>query len=249
MTWNVANITRSKSREIELGVMLQKEAPDVAVLTEVELDEEDSSFHISGYKTFYSSPFECKIRVLLLLKDALVMTSNPVVLAVSHQDIWVWLACPSGSGSWTFGACYRQWNGTEAADLHELLEHAKKCSASSSRVLLLGDFNLDAARRGDPLYYRRKMLNTFLSGLDELGFRLENDVGIPTFQSHGCFKTGEGFKHRESVLDLIFSLGALDLRPEVRVLPNAASDHRPVAASFPIHRGEDGGQGKVLPGL
>ena len=36
------------------------------------------------------------------------------------------------------------------------------------------------------------MLNTLLTELEELGFALENDVGTPTYRSHGCFSTLDG---------------------------------------------------------
>ncbi len=80
------------------------------------------------------------------------------------------------------------------------------------------------------------MLNMFLSLLTELGFVLQNELHTPTYKSHGCFQTATGLRHRESVLDLICSLGTQDLHPDVRVLPNAAGDHRPVFASYSLNR-------------
>ncbi len=221
-------MTRSRTRELELKALIDSHKPNVVVLSEVELNAEDSSFYIPGYTVFYPSPFKNKHRVLLLLQDLLVRRCNPSLLASSHQEIWIRLAGPSGS--WIVGACYRQWNGTESADLVSLLDNVSAFSSSSSRVLLAGDFNLDAARKDDPQYYRRAMLNTFLSRLDELGYVLENDVSIPTYQSHGSFQMAGGTGHRESVLDLLFSLGTS--RPRVRILDNAASDHRPVLAVY-----------------
>ena len=91
------------------------------------------------------------------------------------------LACPTGIGAWTFAACYRQRTGSEAADLFNLCNNTCAYSSSSPRVLLLGKFNLDAARQDDSLYCRRVMLKTFSSGLDELGFVLENKLGIPRY--------------------------------------------------------------------
>ena len=181
LVWNVANLARSRTRELELRALLDAHKPDVVALSEVELDAEDSSFHLPGYKVFYPSPYKNKYRVLMLLQDSLVRRSNPTLLAPSHQEVWIRLAGPSGS--WTIGACYRQWTGNEAADLSSLLDNIGKYSPSSPKVLLAGYFNLDAARRGDPLYYRRSMLQTFLSRLAELGYVLENDVTIPTWRT------------------------------------------------------------------
>ncbi len=214
-------------------MLLDEFRPDVVAVSEAELDEKDSSFYMPGYTAFYSSPYQQKIRVLLLLKNSLISTSTPTLLAVSHQDIWVRVPCPSGSGSWTLAACYRQWTKTEAEDFHLLCDHIREFS-SSSRVLLMGDLNLDVARKDDEKYYRRNMLTALLSLLEELGFVLENDLASPTYKSHGCFQTAEGLQHRESVLDLICSLGVRNLRPTVRVLANAAGDHRPVLASYPL---------------
>ncbi len=219
-------------------MLLEELKPDVVALSEAELEEKDSSFHMPGYAVFYSSPFQQKIRVLLLLKDSLTSTATPSLLAVSHQDIWIRIACPSGSGSWTLAACYRQWTKTELADFSLLCDRIAEHSSStpSSRVLIMGDFNLDVARENDAGYYRRRMLNTFLSVLRENGYKLENNFRIPTFRSHGCFSTEGGLQHRESVLDLVCSLGTQDIIPEVRVLPNAAGDHRPVMVSYPLRR-------------
>ncbi len=229
-------MTRSRTRELELRVLLEGEKPDVVALSETELDEEDSSFHVPGYTVFYSSPYANKVRVLLLLKDSLARRLNPRILAVSHQEIWMKMACPSGTGTWTFAACYRQWTGAETTDFSNLCDNIRKYSSSSSRVVLAGDFNLDVARQNDSLYYRRAMISTFLSELNELGFVLENSLDTPTYKSHGCFNTATGPRHRESVLDLVLSLGTQDRRPEVRVLPNAAGDHRPVLAVYSVNR-------------
>ncbi len=216
-------------------MLLDEFNPDVVAISEAELDEKDASFYMPGYKAYYSSPFQQKIRVVLLLKNSLIRASTPTVLAASHQDVWIRVACPSGSGSWTFAACYRQWTRTESEDFVQLCHHIREFSSSSPRVVLLGDLNLDVARRDDAGYYRRHMLGMFFSLLSELGFVLHNDLNTPTFKSHGSFQTALGLRHRESVLDLICSLGTLDQCPVVRVLANAAGDHRPVLAAYPLH--------------
>ncbi len=50
MTWNISNMISARSRELELRVLLEREIPDVAVLTEVELKEMDNSFFSQGTK-------------------------------------------------------------------------------------------------------------------------------------------------------------------------------------------------------
>ncbi len=239
LCWNVSGLTRSKTKEIELGLLLRSQDPDVAVLTEVELDKEDSSFSPPGYRVFYPLPYGNKIRLLLLLKTVLTTKGNPKVLKTSHQEIWLRLRCPS-MGSWTFSACYRQWTGTaEREDLVSLCESITEYSSSSSRIVMAGDYNLDVARRGDLKYYRRLLLTMFLARVEDLGFMLENDPKQPTYRSHGCFRTEEGTRPRESVLDLVFSLGVRPLGP-VRILNNAASDHSPLIVSYPVYKEKEG---------
>ncbi len=67
--WNAANVAWSLNREIELRLLLEEEKPDVVTLSEVELDERDSSFYVPGYMVSYSTPYAQKVRVLMLLKD------------------------------------------------------------------------------------------------------------------------------------------------------------------------------------
>ncbi len=217
-------------------MLLEQESPDVAVLTETELNEADDSFHIPGYKAYTSQPTQGKVRLMLLLKTHLVTTANPSVLRVSHQEIWIGLS--GSSGSWAVAGCYRQWSGNEGTDLTSLCNNVRELSVSPSAVVLLGDFNLDVSRSTDTSYYRRPLLHTFLSTMEELGFVLENDTHTHTYKSYGAF--GTDAVHRESVLDLVFTLGigrtGQDSGTRARVLDNAAADHRPVVASLPLGR-------------
>ncbi len=220
---------RSKVRELELRHLLDREGPDVVVLTETELDKTDDSLAIPGYTIFSAAPtVQGKIRVLLLLRTALSLSAPPSLLLANHQEIWVRLPCTSGS--WTVGAVYRQWGSAEAQDVETLCNNARTFSTSSPYVVLAGDFNLDASRREDSSYYRGALLHELLDDLEENGFRLANDVETPTYRSHGVF--GDGGAHRESVLDLVFTLGVQ--RPPTQVLPDSYTDHFPVLALLPL---------------
>ncbi len=86
------------------------------------------------------------------------------------------MACCLGSGSWTIGGCYHQWTNREVLDLEAL--------CTSSRIILLGNLNLNVAGIGDPSYYCRHVLSTLLDTLDEQGFRLENDLNPPTWEGN-----------------------------------------------------------------
>ncbi len=232
LTWNLANMTRSRTRELELKVLLDTERPDVAALTEVELDAQDTSLHIPGYKIFYALPISNKIRVLMLLKESLVKSSSPSLIIASHQEIWIKFS-RHAAGSWTVGAYYRQWSRHEGLDLDSFCDNIRRLSASSPYVTILGDFNLDVSRRSDPNYYRRLLLDKLLNFLSELGFHLENRLDSPTFFSHGHFLTPELDRiRRESVLDLVFTLGVRE-RPALQVLHAAATDHKPVVVDYP----------------
>ncbi len=224
---------RSKVRELELRHLLDREGPDVVVLTEVELDKSDDSLAIPGYTIFPATPSaQSKIRVLLLLRSSLPLQAPPALLLANHQEIWIRLPCSGSSGSWTVAAVYRQWGGDEALDLETLCKNARSLSASSPRVVVAGDFNLDASRRSDPSYYRRTLLHKFLAAMEEVGYVLANDVNIPTYRSHGAF--GDKGVHRESVLDLVLTLGVQ--RPPVRVLPDSYTDHHPLLVPLPLSK-------------
>ncbi len=211
--------------------LLDREAPDVAVLAETELDKLDDSLKIPGYKIYSALPTaKGRIRVLLLLRLSLALSAPPSLLAVSHQEIWIRLPC--ASGSWTVAAVYRQWGNDEAHDLDALCDNARTFSSSSPRVVIAGDLNLDVSRAADRSYYRRALLLRFLDTMGEIGFRLEND-NTPTYRSHGAFGV-EGL-HRASVLDLVLTLGLIQ-RPTVRVLADTVTDHYPVLSLLPMQK-------------
>ncbi len=206
------------------------------MLTETELDKLDDSFTIPGYKIYYASPSSHgRIRVLVLLRDSLNLSSPPTLLAVTHQEIWLKIPC-AAAGSWTLAAVYRQWSGSEAADLDLLCANVKNFYMSSPRIVLIGDLNFDVARMTDPTYYRRPLMLKFMAVMEELGFRLENDL-TPTYRSHGAF--GVDKLHRESVLDLVLTLGVVQSLP-VRVLQDTVTDHHPISVSLPVHKTPSG---------
>ena len=205
----------------------------MAVLTETELDKTDDSLAIHGYTIFPATPSaQGKIRVLLLLRTSLPLHAPPTLLLANHQEIWVRLPCSCPSGSWTVAAVYRQWGSDETRDMETLCDNARSFSASSPNMVMAGDFNLDASRRSDSSYYRGALLHKFLSAMEETGFLLANDVGTPTYRSHGAFGK-EGVRH-ESVLDLVLTLGVQ--RPPVRVLPDSYTDHFPVLVLLPLNK-------------
>ncbi len=110
MTWNVANLTRSKAREIDLERLLEEHKPHVVVLTETELQIFDTTFTAKNYSVFYPDPAGEKYRLLLLIRCDLGTSTAPTILHKSALDIWVRLNLPSGALA--VGGVYRQWGGS-----------------------------------------------------------------------------------------------------------------------------------------
>ncbi len=134
---------------------------------------------------------------------------------------------------------YRQWGGSstttnEREDIAVIHGHAADVAGSFRRAALLGDFNLDMAKKGCSTYYRHSMLEDHVDRLEDLGL-LFVGPSSPTYHSHGCFNSLDGLiSRRTSILDHAYIMldDASDL--EVSVIPYAATDHFPVMVTFPV---------------
>ena len=231
MTWNVSNLTRSASRELELEHILDAQSPDVVVLTETELPAHDTTFAVKNYLVILPDlSNETKFRLIVLVKQNLVPTLNPTVLFRSGLDLWMKINLRSGP--LVIGAVYRQWGNCamEREGLALLHEHAASVAGAYGRAILLGDFNLDVSRRSDATYYRSSMLRAHLDGLSDLGFHFVGP-NSPTYCSHGHFDDGTGtVSQRRSTLDHVYALGSS--RVSTTTIPYSATDHLPVLADF-----------------
>jgi hypothetical protein len=86
----------------------------------------------------------------------------------------------------------------------------------------MGDFNLDAKRRGDKTYARRKLTNEFMDAAEAAG--LEYLQTPTTFHSYSG-RGNDGQVQRHSTLDHCYVIG---VEATVQVLPNATTDHQPL---------------------
>ena len=221
-------MSRSNSRELELGHLLDEQQPDVVVLTETELPASDSTFAVKDYSVFYPDLYADKYRILVLIKTCLVPLCNPTVLFQSSLDMWVRLGLKSGP--LVIGAVYRQWRGhtQEREDLAVLHGHASAVAAAYKHAVVLGDVNLDMARVSDASYYRSRMLGDHLERMEDLGFSFLGP-DTPTYCSHGHFNDGSGPSQRKSTLDHVYALGNMG-SARARTVPYRATDHLPVTA-------------------
>ncbi len=225
----MSSLSRSGSRELELGHLLDEQQPDIAVLTETELPAMDSTFAVKEYSVFYPDLHAGKYRILVLIKTCLVSQCNPAVLFQSSLDLWVKLGLKSGP--LVIGAIYRQWKGhtQELEDLTTFHRHASAVAADYKRAVILGDVNLDMARKSDAGYYRFRMLKDHLEKMEDLGYSFLGP-DTPTYCSYGHFDDGHGLNQRQSMLDHVYALGDVG-NAKARTVPYKATDHLPVVAS------------------
>ena len=101
------------------------------------------------------------------------------------------------------------------------IEHVVKqlCDRYKS-IYLLGDMNLDQLRIGDPDYYRRQLLDRWLSFTSEQGLTLHRTG--PTWSSYGAFQG----QHKKSALDHVYTRTTHAV--QVEVLQDGTADHDPV---------------------
>ncbi len=220
--------------------MLDELRPAIVALSETEIPAEDR-VAMTGYRTFYPRAKSNKFRLLLLLREDLAAKYKPVMEESTTASIWLKLYLPWGTT--IVGAHYRQWTDREEEDLDTLHNSLKQHVGNCSRILAMGDFNLDWARRKDDTYYRRRLLERHLRSLGEMGIMVANALDpSPTYKSYAVFRDGDGnVAAKESVLDHLYYGGLAE--PKFRVLPFAATDHRPILAVFPMR--EEGGKLRV----
>ncbi len=217
-----------------MQLLLDGVRPAAAALSETEVLENDIVV-FKNYRVFYPllAPTG-RFRLLLLIREDWAAKYSPTVLKTTAREIWVRLEAPGGAIA--VGAIYRQWTAQEEEELVLLCDHIAEIADKFSRVLILGDFNLDVARVGDPCYYRRRLLGLLMDCLEHCELSLANLQNMsPTYYSHGTFDDGNGTVSRKtSVLDHIYFRGLPT--PSFTVLPTAMTDHRPILAEFRLHR-------------
>ncbi len=220
LCWNVANLSRSKTREEELSILVKDQCPDVVIISEAELNSHDTVV-IQDYVPYFASPTPCgKRRLFILVRTQLKEKTE--VLASSHMDVWLRLNL---SVPLTIVGVYRQWSGNEQEDLAAF---HNRCASflDGNQTIITGDFNLDFNRRSDLLYSRHCMASDHFVKMGALGLEYMGPYS-PTYKSHGIYKSADGnHSHRTSILDHVYALGIDTVN--VSVLPIGATDHMPV---------------------
>ncbi len=222
-------------RELEVQLLLDDLRPAVVALSETELKVNDSVV-FRNYKAYYPQAVQGKgYRLLLLLREDLAARFNPTVIRSTTMELWLKLVAPCGSV--VVAAIYRQWTGREDLDLEELDEAMREMSSKYERVVVMGDMNLDLAKKEDPAYYRHRLLKLHLGCLEETGLHVANEQDMsPTFFSHGKFEDKAGvISQKCSILDHVYYRG-WPSPPSFTVLPLAMTDHRPTLARFDLRK-------------
>ncbi len=216
LTWNAANLVRNNSRLHELYHIITSSEADIAIVTESELGQHDIAV-IPGFKMFRSSPgTNGKSRLLAYVKDSIATS----VIKVTSMEIW--LTINPSNKPLTIAGLYRQWRDDEHAALENFYSNCEK-ALKYSRILVLGDFNLDITRTNDNSYCRSTMATNLTGRMESMGYFFAGP-NSPTYYSYGTYN---GCK-RTSTIDLVYARG---LTPTVTVLDNATTDHRPVLAT------------------
>ncbi len=230
MTWNAANLTWGKTKELSLIHLLASNKVDIAVITETELDvSTGQSFKIQDYSTFLPTPSPGgKFRLIILIKTSLTVAYAVKVRSDLNTEpgvsLWLELNFPTGQNL-LLGGVYRPWMGLveERSHVDDLASKILHAASLSKSVLITGDFNLDALRAHDPTYARRGLLKTLWNALEGTG--VDYISTAPTYFSHGTYNGAR----RSSCIDHVYVAG---LTTTVTVLPEASTDHRPVLVNL-----------------
>ncbi len=212
----MSNLVKSISRLHELDHVIRTSSADVVIVTESELDQNDVAV-IPGYNMFRALPgANGKTRLLAYVKD----TFSTSVINVTPIEIWLTInLCGS---SLTIAGVYRQWRDDECAALERFYKNCET-ALKYSRVLILGDFNLDVTRTNDCTYSRAAMAGSLSESMESMGYHFAGP-NTPTYTSFGTYNGSK----RNSTIDLVYTRG---LTSTVTVLDCAATDHRPVLAT------------------
>ncbi len=194
-------------RELEVQLLLDDLQPAVVALSGSDLAVHDSVM-FKNYKVFYPLAAQKRgFRLLLLVREDLARRFNPVVVKSTCMAIWLRLEAPCGSVM--IAAIYRQWTDQEEEDLAVLHESIRDMSARYERLIVMGDFNLNLAKKDDTTYYRHRLLKLHLACLEENGLIVANKLDwSPTFYSYGRFEDKNGTVIQKcSILDHIYYKG------------------------------------------
>ncbi len=174
---------------------------------------------IPGYNMLRSPPgTNGKSRVLAYVKDAISIT----VLRTTPMEIWITIH--SSTSPLTIAGVYRQWQDNERLAMENFYSNCAD-ALKFSRILILGDFNLDVTRINDCSYSRAAMAANLEESMESMGYFFAGP-NSPTYFSHGFYNGSK----RTSTIDLVYARG---LAASVVALDYVVTDHRPVLATVP----------------
>jgi hypothetical protein len=125
------------------------------------------------------------------------------------------------------GGVYRGWTSSSGTDSGlqwekeqlDILCSQIQAATTSSKVVLMGNMNLDASRVNDPTYRRAALLSELRNAADAVG--LEYLPTLHMWRSYGEF---DG-THRHSTIDHIYVAG---VTAKVQLLADHTTDHAPL---------------------
>ncbi len=227
-------------RELQVQLLLEDRCQAVVALSETEIPKGDSVV-FKNYRVFHPLCREGKgFRLLLRIREDVAAMYNTSVIKCSNMEIWVKMETQRG----VLAVCsvYRQWSGAapEELELNRFCDTIGEIFERFNHIVILGDMNLDVARRRDHAYYRRKMLRTLTNCLEENGLLLTYELDMsPTFYSHGTFLERDGTtSQKSSILDHVYYKGLPT--PSFSVVPISTTDHRPTLTMLNLRLGSSG---------
>lgn len=224
-------MTLTSKREIELLTILNEHDVDFACLTECEMKPAaTTTFSIPGYQTYpEKTSREGKVRTMILAKVGLDVNILDEHMGQDKPIVWV------SFEELTIASVYREFScGTDGAknstkwrveQLDELMENIMDVVETANTSVLLGDFNLDAAKVGQgPEYYMHKELAAWDETMDQLQlYRYETKN---TFHQNRVQVGDEVVMGRVSTLDHVYINQDASHRGKVK--EDSATDHFPV---------------------
>lgn len=225
-TWNAATFHFERAHQFR--IFLERHSPDLAIITESELDLPDAAaMVVDGYNVVYD-PDTSKVRCLMLIKKSIKYTLIPHLIDQNVPMLWVLLE----EYKIMVAGIYRQFTfkgekgGPAEREQQQIIDKMIRAASeefAAYSMCLAGDLNFNMQRQGDSSYTRKRMLNNWLELLDSVGLAWA-PTERPTYISYAS----HGGSAQESTLDHIYTTP--DLRASSTVSDWAASDHRPVTA-------------------
>ena len=172
---------------------------DLDVLSILEFDIMDyvphNSFNIPGYEQYFTAGKSGKTRTISLVKATTFDNIELLSRASGRPETWLKLK-KKGHKDLILVSYYREWNGQQLEDLEHFVDQVKGLEATS-RVIIIGDFNLDFDKaESSASYIHKAKANYLMENLSEAGFT--------HFGAGNTFKRFKEGHLVESALDWVF---------------------------------------------